>query len=315
MGTIRMAETLALNSVKRYVLVELLQLPVSQMNFLQLRSLVPLAYLYTQQAPCQILKRIGHPVRIGAAHLQPWAATSRTSRGWSWGARNDAPLGGAPDPAPGAQEEGSKGGQSAHEAAQTPRTTGGEGAGIRRRWIGTSLGNRAQLGTGNLIGTESGDQELLLLPKDALLLGVENLNRVSGLLPYNLSLEVVMAIEAGLGDLPLLPFSSPSSSWSSDPLSFLQSLCHTVVVQGVSALLAFPQSTGEMLELEFVSSALRIPVISIVLREFPRKSQDAHSQFKKQSEGKQTLTERKVECGESSSESSPIKSQCRRVKG
>ncbi|XP_037758101.1 glutamate receptor ionotropic, NMDA 3A [Chelonia mydas] len=224
--------------------------------------------------PCQILKRIGHTVRIGAAHLQPWAATSRTSRGWSWGARNDAPLGGAPDPAPGAQEEGSKGGQSAHEAAQTPRTTGGKGAGIRRRWIGTSLGNRAQLGTGNLIGTESGDQELLLLPKDALLLGVENLNRVSGLLPYNLSLEVVMAIEAGLGDLPLLPFSSPSSSWSSDPLSFLQSLCHTVVVQGVSALLAFPQSTGEMLELEFVSSALRIPVISIVLREFPRKSQN-----------------------------------------
>nr|XP_048707115.1 glutamate receptor ionotropic, NMDA 3A isoform X2 [Caretta caretta] len=220
--------------------------------------------------PCQILKRIGHTVRIGAAHLQPWAATSRTSRGWSWGARNDAPLGGAPDPAPGAQEEGSNGGQSAHKAAQTPRTTGGKGAGIWRRWIG----NRAQLGTGNLIGTESGDQELLLLPKDALLLGVENLNRVSGLLPYNLSLEVVMAIEAGLGDLPLLPFSSPSSSWSSDPLSFLESLCHTVVVQGVSALLAFPQSAGEMLELEFVSSALRIPVISIVLREFPRKSQN-----------------------------------------
>ncbi|XP_038259828.1 glutamate receptor ionotropic, NMDA 3A isoform X1 [Dermochelys coriacea] len=224
--------------------------------------------------PCQILKRIGHTVRIGAAHLQPWAATSRTDRGGSWGARNDAPLGGVPDPAPGAQEEGSKGGQSARKAAQTPRTAAWKGAGIQRWWIGTSLGNRAQLGTGNPIGNESGDQELLLLPKDALLLGVENLNRVSGLLPYNLSLEVVMAIEAGLGDLPLLPFSSPSSSWSSDPLSFLQSLCHTVVVQGVSAVLAFPQSTGEMLELEFVSSALRIPVISIVLREFPRKSQN-----------------------------------------
>ncbi|XP_053888293.1 glutamate receptor ionotropic, NMDA 3A isoform X2 [Malaclemys terrapin pileata] len=230
--------------------------------------------------PCQILKRIGHTVRIGAAHLQPWAAPSRTNRGWSWGARHAAQLGGVPDPAPGAQEDGrrgSKGAQSARKAAQTPRTTGWKGAGIQRQWIGTSLGDRAQLGPGNLIGNESGEQELRRLPpRDALLLGVENLNRVSGLLPYNLSLEVVMAIEAGLGDLPLLPFSSPSSSWSSDPLSFLQSLCHTVVVQGVSAILAFPQSTGEMLELEFISSALRIPVISIVLREFPRESQLHH---------------------------------------
>ncbi|KAJ7428623.1 glutamate receptor ionotropic, NMDA 3A-like protein [Willisornis vidua] len=93
-----------------------------------------------------------------------------------------------------------------------------------------------------------------------------------GLLPYNLSLEVVMAIEAGLGDLPLFPFSSPSASWSNDPVSFLQSLCHTVVVQGVSAILAFPQSRGEMLELDFISAALRIPVVSIVLGEFPRRS-------------------------------------------
>ena len=81
-----------------------------------------------------------------------------------------------------------------------------------------------------------------------------------------------MAIEAGLGDLPLFPFSSPSASWSNDPVSFLQSLCHTVVVQGVSAILAFPQSRGEMLELDFVSAALRIPVVSIVLGEFPRRS-------------------------------------------
>lgn len=102
---------------------------------------------------------------------------------------------------------------------------------------------------------------------------MDNLNRVEGLLPYNLSLEVVMAIEAGLGDLPLLPFSSPSSPWSSDPFSFLQSVCHTVVVQGVSALLAFPQSQGEMMELDLVSSVLHIPVISIVRHEFPRESQ------------------------------------------
>lgn len=102
---------------------------------------------------------------------------------------------------------------------------------------------------------------------------MDNLNRVEGLLPYNLSLEVVMAIEAGLGDLPLMPFSSPSSPWSSDPFSFLQSVCHTVVVQGVSALLAFPQSQGEMMELDLVSSVLHIPVLSIVRHEFPRESQ------------------------------------------
>ncbi|XP_007948516.1 glutamate receptor ionotropic, NMDA 3A [Orycteropus afer afer] len=141
--------------------------------------------------PCQILKRIGHAVRVGAVHLQPW------------------------------------------------------GAGAETLW-----------------------------PRDALLFAVDNLNRVEGLLPYNLSLEVVMAIEAGLGDLPLLPFSSPSSPWSSDPFSFLQSVCHTVVVQGVSALLAFPQRQGEMLELDLVSSVLHIPVISIVRQEFPRESQN-----------------------------------------
>ncbi|XP_015415941.1 PREDICTED: glutamate receptor ionotropic, NMDA 3A [Myotis davidii] len=124
-----------------------------------------------------------------------------------------------------------------------------------------------------LVGKEENPRAETLWPRDALLFAVDNLNRVEGLLPYNLSLEVVMAIEAGLGDLPLLPFSSPSSPWSSDPFSFLQSVCHTVVVQGVSALLAFPQSQGEMMELDLVSSVLHIPVISIVRREFPRESQ------------------------------------------
>ncbi|EPY77583.1 hypothetical protein CB1_001235004 [Camelus ferus] len=169
--------------------------------------------------PCQILKRIGHAVRVGAVHLQPWTtgprAASRTPDGSPTGAQRDEPEPGTwrpPEPSPGA------------------------------RW-------------------------------DALLFAVDNLNRVEGLLPYNLSLEVVMAIEAGLGDLPLLPFSSPSSPWSSDPFSFLQSVCHTVVVQGVSALLAFPQSLGEMMELDLVSYVLHIPVISIVRHEFPRESQ------------------------------------------
>ncbi|KAM8983806.1 glutamate receptor ionotropic, NMDA 3A [Ara ararauna] len=173
--------------------------------------------------PCQILRRIGHTVRVGATHLQPRAA--------AW------PV----EVAGGRRASGSPEGVIA--------------AGPRGRRPGSG-----------------GERRLIPSPRDALLLAVANLNRVTGLLPYNLSLEVVMAIEAGLGDLPLFPFSSPSASWSNDPLSFLQSLCHTVVVQGVSAILAFPQSRGEMLELDFISAALRIPVVSIVLSEFHRRS-------------------------------------------
>lgn len=175
--------------------------------------------------PCQILRRIGHTVRVGATHLQPRLVPD------AWPREGAVEGGGGPE--------------------------GGVPAGSRGRWPG---------GGGEMRTPP------VPSPRDALLLAVANLNGVSGLLPYNLSLEVVMAIEAGLGDLPLFPFSSPSASWSNDPASFLQSLCHTVVVQGVSAILAFPQSRGEMLELDFVSAALRIPVVSIVLGEFPRQS-------------------------------------------
>lgn len=175
--------------------------------------------------PCQILRRIGHTVRVGATHLQPRVAA------WPGEAAGGRRAGGSPE--------------------------GGGAAGPRGRRPG---------GGGERRSPPSPS------PRDALLLAVANLNGVAGLLPYNLSLEVVMAIEAGLGDLPLFPFSSPSASWSNDPVSFLQSLCHTVVVQGVSAILAFPQSRGEMLELDFISAALRIPVVSIVLGEFPRRS-------------------------------------------
>lgn len=198
--------------------------------------------------PCQILKRIGHTVRIGATHLQPWLARPRAITG-GWG----PPHGGV-----------GVGGAGAGQAARAARAAGGQ----RRRPAGSPRGR-----AGERAPEASAGRELVLLPREALLAAVESLNRARGLLPYNLSLEVVMAIEAGLGDLPLLPFSSPSSAWSSDPVSFLHSLCHTVVVQGVSAILAFPQSRGEMLELDFVASALRIPVLSVVLHEFPRKSQ------------------------------------------
>lgn len=198
--------------------------------------------------PGQILKRIGHAVRVGAVHLQPWttapSAANRSPDGSRAGVQRDEPDPGSwrpPVPSPGA------------------------------RWLGSALhGSRGPPGVRK---AGEGAAAETLWPRDALLFAVDNLNRVEGLLPYNLSLEVVMAIEAGLGDLPLLPFSSPSSQWSSDPFSFLQSVCHTVVVQGVSALLAFPQSQGEMMELDLVSSVLHIPVISIVRHEFPRESQ------------------------------------------
>ncbi|XP_003216676.2 glutamate receptor ionotropic, NMDA 3A [Anolis carolinensis] len=172
--------------------------------------------------PCQILKRIGHTVRLGAAHLQPWL----------------------PD-----DEEG-------------PERAPGAGS-LRSR------------GSADRDGTP-------FLPREALLLAAERLNGLKNLLPYNLSLEVVMAIEAGLGDLPLFPFSSPGAAQpsspgggsSNDPASFLQSVCHTVVVQGVSALLAFPRSRREMLEVDFLAGALRLPALSIVREEFPTKSQN-----------------------------------------
>ncbi|KPP66449.1 hypothetical protein Z043_115052 [Scleropages formosus] len=123
--------------------------------------------------PCQILKRIGHTVRVGAVHLQPRV-----------------------------------------------------------------------LGEGD---TDGGRKSILL--------AVETLNRMADVLPFNLSLEVVMAVETGLGELPAFSFASSSTRAATDPVSFLQSVCHTVVVQGVSAMMAFPQSRGELLELEFVSTA------------------------------------------------------------
>nr|XP_033774585.1 glutamate receptor ionotropic, NMDA 3A [Geotrypetes seraphini] len=194
--------------------------------------------------PCQILKRIGHTVRLGAVQLQPWrsrAVTEPPQRGWPEGGRNVA-------------REPSFG-------ATTRRDVG-----LHRRWVASELRSKSQhIGNGS-------DGELLF-PRDALLFAVENLNKMPDLLPYNLSLEVVLAIEAGLGDLPVFPFST-SSSWSSDPFSFLQSVCHTVVVQGVSAILAFPQNKGEMLELEFLSSTLHIPVISLVRNKFSRQTQN-----------------------------------------
>uniref|UniRef100_H3CMF6 Glutamate receptor n=1 Tax=Tetraodon nigroviridis TaxID=99883 RepID=H3CMF6_TETNG len=67
------------------------------------------------------------------------------------------------------------------------------------------------------------------------------------LLPYNMSLEMVARSPAG-----------------GDPLSLSRSACQDLVVRGVSAVLAFPRSREELIQVEFLSSFLEIPFISIL---------------------------------------------------
>ncbi|XP_072221088.1 glutamate receptor ionotropic, NMDA 3B-like [Leuresthes tenuis] len=67
------------------------------------------------------------------------------------------------------------------------------------------------------------------------------------LLPYNLSLEMVAR--------------SPSG-W--DPESLSRSACQDLVVRGVTAVLAFPRSREELIQVEFLSSFTEIPFISIL---------------------------------------------------
>ncbi len=75
-------------------------------------------------------------------------------------------------------------------------------------------------------------------------------------LPYNLSLEV-------LSRDPL----------NGDPESMFRCVCQDIVVQGVSAVLAFPQSHEELVQVEFMSSFLEIPFISIIEQGEPLKTQ------------------------------------------
>ncbi|KAM9355448.1 glutamate receptor ionotropic, NMDA 3B-like [Pholidichthys leucotaenia] len=67
------------------------------------------------------------------------------------------------------------------------------------------------------------------------------------LLPYNLSLEMVARTPAG-----------------GDPESLSRGACQDLVVRGVSAVLAFPRSREELIQVEFLSSFLEIPFISIL---------------------------------------------------
>ncbi|XP_076832794.1 glutamate receptor ionotropic, NMDA 3B isoform X2 [Brachyhypopomus gauderio] len=76
-------------------------------------------------------------------------------------------------------------------------------------------------------------------------------------LPYNLSLEV-------LSREPL----------DGDPESMFRCVCQDLVVRGVSAVLAFPQSHEELVQVEFMSSFLEIPFISIIEQGEPLRTQN-----------------------------------------
>ncbi|KAM6945698.1 glutamate receptor ionotropic, NMDA 3B [Aplochiton taeniatus] len=76
-------------------------------------------------------------------------------------------------------------------------------------------------------------------------------------LPYNLSLEVV-----------------PREPLNGDPESLFRCVCQEIVVQGVSAVLAFPQTQEEIVQVEFMSSFLEIPFLSIIEHGEPLRTQN-----------------------------------------
>lgn len=229
-------------------LVRLVVLPLLAPGALVL-FLTP-AFLLAHPQPCQILKQIGHTVRVGAVHLQPRVVAHNSFRRkgieWDWDADRET-----------LQEELELVGKSVSEqGARTGRTK-------------SSNTNQQKGAKSKNVYSQV---ESTFLPRDSIFLAAETLNRLPNLLPYNLSLEIVMAMETGLGELPTFSFYSSPPPVCSDPMSFLQSVCHTVVVQGVSAIMAFPDNRDEFVKLEFVSSSLHIPVISVVQREFRRQS-------------------------------------------
>jgi len=78
----------------------------------------------------------------------------------------------------------------------------------------------------------------------------------ANLLPYNLSLELV----------------SRQLS-NADPESLLRCACQGVVVRGVSAVLAFPQSREELLQVDLMASFLEIPFLSVIEHGEPLRTQ------------------------------------------
>lgn len=75
-------------------------------------------------------------------------------------------------------------------------------------------------------------------------------------LPYNLSMELV-----------------PRQLDAADPESVLRCVCQGVVVQGVSAVLAFPQNREELLQVHFMASFLGIPILSVFEHQEPLRTQ------------------------------------------
>ncbi|XP_035039747.1 glutamate receptor ionotropic, NMDA 3A [Hippoglossus stenolepis] len=219
--------------------------------------LPPCAHSHPQ--PCQVLKRIGHTVRVGALHVQPRLLPATAGSG--------------------SEDRDTEGGWTGERRLKLEKQ-------LR---ISASAPGYANLRTRGAINNQRGanrnksqarqreenisKENRVFAPRDSVLLAVEAVNR-AGLLPYNLSLELVMAVGSGLGELPAFSFSSTGSPEDEDPLSFLESVCHTVIVQGVSAMIAFPRNRDEFVKLEFVSLALRVPVVSVVQREFTRRSEN-----------------------------------------
>lgn len=79
-------------------------------------------------------------------------------------------------------------------------------------------------------------------------------------LPYNLSLELVSRQPA-----------------AADPESLFRCVCQGVVVQGVSAVLAFPQTREELLQVDFMASFLEIPFLSVFEHGEPLRTQVRYS--------------------------------------
>ncbi|XP_030290617.1 glutamate receptor ionotropic, NMDA 3A [Sparus aurata] len=220
--------------------------------------LPPCAHSHPQ--PCQVLKRIGHTVRLGALHVQPRSLSTggagSGSEDWD-------------------SDRGVTGRVELEKQVKTSASAPGYGSLRTRGAVNSQRGSSRSRSQARQREENTSRENRVFAPRDSVLLAVEALNR-AGLLPYNLTLEIVMAVGSGLGELPA--FSSSSSSAGTpedeDPLSFLESVCHTVIVQGVSAMIAFPRNRDEFVKLEFVSLALQVPVVSVVQREFTRHSEN-----------------------------------------
>ncbi|XP_022524645.2 glutamate receptor ionotropic, NMDA 3B [Astyanax mexicanus] len=85
-------------------------------------------------------------------------------------------------------------------------------------------------------------------------------NSPAALLPYNLSVEVVWAGPRRAGD----------------PETALRCVCEELVVNGVSAVLAFPQGREELLQVEFMATFLEIPFVSIIEQGEPIRTQNRY---------------------------------------